>query len=93
MTYPLLYPVQLPTGETVAILELRRPTVRDLKAMDSAKGEIDKIATMLRQIAVDSATGKPLTTTAVELIDAEDFTRLGEVVAGFFEASPPTGTI
>lgn len=83
MRVELKYPIEA-NGETVSILELRRPTVKHLKALDNAKGDIAKTATLISELA-----GIP--PSSVDKIDAEDFAAIGEVINGFFGTPPPTG--
>ena len=72
------------------ILEIiTRPKVRDLKAMDAALvGITDKLDQGIVMVSV--LTGLP--PVAVEELDADDFTRLSEEVAGFFPQAKAHGT-
>lgn len=84
MKIKLQYPVTDADGEVYSELELKRPTVKDLKALDDAKGDIGKMAVLVERLA-------GVTPHVVNNIDAEDFTEIGEVLGSFFEKSPQIG--
>ena len=90
MKYKLLYPLTDTDGEVYEELTLRRPTVKDMKALDSVTGEIEKIATLIEKVAMSSK-GSVMATYLVDRMDAEDFGAIGEIVSSFFEKSPQTG--
>ena len=77
-------------GETITELSIRRPKVRDLRALEEATqvkpSQLDQGAALLSLLA-----GLP--EAAVEEMDATDFARASEVIAGFFEGAkvPPAG--
>ena len=72
---------------SVAEITVRRPKVRDLRqieALRSGSSEIDQGVTM---IAVLSG----LKPEDIDEMDAGDFARVSEIVAGFFQAASPDG--
>jgi len=77
-------------GETITELSIRRPKVRDLRTLEEATqvkpSQLDQGAALLSLLA-----GIP--EAAVEEMDATDFARASEVIAGFFEGAkvPPAG--
>jgi len=85
----LKYPVQIKDAdgavtETVSELHFKRLNGRKMRAVDAAKGEIGKTLALIAASA-----GVPPST--VDLMDAEDITAAGEVIADFLGQSPPTG--
>jgi hypothetical protein len=87
-TLRLHYPVTVEDRE-VSEVTITRPKVRDLKAMDAALvGITDKLDQGIVMVSV--LTGLP--PEAVEELDADDFTRLSEEVAGFFPQAKAHGT-
>lgn len=68
-------------GQTIAEVTIRRPKVKDLRAIEAASrdqsSQLDQGAAMLAQL-----TGLPIE--AVDELDAQDFTAISEVIAGFF---------
>lgn len=79
----LQYPITA-HGETIDTLELPRPRVKHLKALDEAVGDVEKSVRLISALA-----GIP--PSAVEEMDGEDFAAVSEVVAGFFGGVLPTG--
>jgi hypothetical protein len=73
---PLTYPVEA-FGEDIKELQIkRRPTTKDLKVMDSEKGEVGKTAALLAKLTeVPPAT--------IDKMDAADFSKASDVVTGF----------
>ena len=94
MTYPktktlrLHYPVTV-EDRVVSEVTITRPKVKDLKAMDAA---LDGIKDKLDQGIVMAATLTGLPPEVIEELDAEDFTKLSEEVAGFFPQAQAHGT-
>ena len=87
-TLSLHYPVTVEDRE-LSEVTITRPKVRDLKAMDAALvGITDK----LDQGIVMAATLTGLPPEVIEELDAEDFTKLSEEVAGFFPQAKAHGT-
>jgi hypothetical protein len=87
-TLQLLFPITVEDRE-VSEVTITRPKVRDLKAMDAALvGITDKLDQGIVMVSV--LTGLP--PEAVEELDADDFTRLSEEVAGFFPQAKAHGT-
>ena len=82
-TIELKHPIEA-HGETVTTIELKRPKVKHLKAMDKATGDVERVAALLTELGA-------LPPSSVDQIDAEDFAVLAEVVGGFFEKPLPTG--
>lgn len=87
--YPLKFPVELRNAQgelldTVTKVTLRRLKGRDLKALDTAKGDGSRSLALL-----GAATSLPPST--VELLDFADVTALLEVVESFTGGSLPTG--
>ncbi|MDE1465600.1 phage tail assembly protein [Spartinivicinus poritis] len=75
-TVKLDYPIQC-EGVTVDSITLRRPKARDLKTMETTKGgDISKSITLIAHLA-------EITPQAVEDLDAADFQKASEVIAGF----------
>ena len=87
-TLRLHYPVTVEDRE-VSEVTITRPKVRDLKAMDAA---LDGIKDKLDQGIVMAATLTGLPPEVIEELDAEDFTKLSEEVAGFFPQAKAQGT-
>lgn len=83
MMVKLQYPIQA-HGEELSELELRRPRVKDLRAMDAATGDVAKTAALIGALC-------GLTPKEVDGLDCEDFARVGQAVAGFLPQSQPTG--
>ena len=77
-------------GRKITELSLRRPKVRDLRTMEETAttrpGQLDQGAAMVALL-----TGLP--EGAVEELDAADFTKVSEAIAGFFGkgVAPATG--
>lgn len=72
----LNYPIQA-FGEEVRALEIkRRPTTKDLKAMDGEKGEVAKTAALMARLC-------EVPPSSIDQMDAADFARAAEVVGGF----------
>ena len=71
-------------GNTITEITIRRPKVRDLRALEEAtqvkSSQLDQGAALLSLLA-----GIP--EAAVEEMDATDFARASEVIAGFFEGA------
>jgi hypothetical protein len=87
-TLQLLFPITVEDRE-VSEVTITRPKVKDLKAMDAALvGITDKLDQGIVMVSV--LTGLP--PEAVEELDADDFTRLSEEVAGFFPQAKAHGT-
>ena len=87
-------------GNTVTEVTVKKPKVKDLKAMQAA---LDGVVDQLEQGIVMAATLTGLPRDAIEELDTEDFTAISEVIAGFFprgrasangdpsSPKPPTG--
>ena len=87
-TLQLLFPITVEDRE-VSEVTITRPKVRDLKAMDAALvGITDKLDQGIVMVSVLTR----LPPEAVEELDADDFTRLSEEVAGFFPQAKAHGT-
>ncbi len=87
-TLRLHYPVTVEDRE-ISEVTITRPKVKDLKAMDAALvGIKDKLDQGIVMVSV--LTGLP--PEAIEELDAEDFTKLSEEVAGFFPQAKAHGT-
>jgi len=77
-------------GQKITELSLRRPKVRDLRIMEETAttkpGQLDQGAAMVALL-----TGIPAE--AIEELDAADFTKVSEAIAGFFGkgVAPETG--
>jgi len=75
-------------GKTVAEVSIRRPKVKDIRVVESTKGEGD-----LQQgiVTVSLLTG--ISVEEIDDMDAGDFARVSEVVGGFFDAlkAPDSG--
>lgn len=77
-------------GNTITELSIRRPKVRDLRKLeqtaDATPSQLDQGAALLALLA-----GIP--DAIVEELDATDFARASEVIAGFFDHAkgPATG--
>jgi hypothetical protein len=79
----LSHPIEV-GGDTRDVLTLHRPRVKDLRTMDAATGDVGRTAALIGALA-------GLAPHEVDLIDAEDFTRLGQAVADFLPAARETG--
>ena len=87
-------------GREITEIKIGKPKVKDLKRMNAA---LDGVEDKLDQGVLMIATLSGLPAEAIEELDADDFTKVSEVIAGFFpegtaspvgEASspkPPTG--
>lgn len=68
-------------GQMIAEVTIRRPKVKDLRAIEVSSrdrtSQLDQGAEMLAKL-----TGLPIE--AVDELDAQDFTAISEVIAGFF---------
>ncbi len=93
MSVPIRIELTVPLtvhGNTITELSIRRPKVRDLRALEEATqgkpSQLDQGAALLSLLA-----GIP--ETAIEEMDATDFACASEVIAGFFEGvkAPPAG--
>jgi hypothetical protein len=71
-------------GREVASLEIREPTLADIRALDAGKGEGEKLALLIRHLA-------GLTQREADEIASRDLPAIGEVIAGFFDGSLRTG--
>lgn len=92
MSTPITIQLSTPVtfeGYTITELNIRRPKVRDLRAMEQA---IAGKPTQLDQGAAMVALLTGIPEAAVEELDAGDFTRASEVIAGFFEKAAPPET-
>lgn len=83
--FTLKHPVDV-EGETVETVSLRRPKVRDMRAIEEAKdeGEIGQTIALIAAI-----TG--LKPEIIEEFDAEDYVALSERIADFFPQGQPQG--
>lgn len=87
-------------GQSIAEVTIKKPKVKDLKAM---QGALDGVTDQLEQGIVMAATLSGLSRDIIEEMDAEDFTTISEAIAGFFSKAkgsvngapssqkPPTG--
>ena len=87
MSVPIRIELAVPLavdGNTLTELVIRRPKVRDLRTLEEVtqgkSSQLDQGAALLSLLA-----GIP--ETAVEEMDATDFARASEVIAGFFEGA------
>ena len=80
----LAHPITM-GDERIEAIELDRPKVKHLMAYDRAEGEMAKMAALIAELA-----GLPRP--VVDQMDAADFMRASEVVSGFLDAGPATGT-
>lgn len=71
-------------GEQVTELTFKRLTLKDLMKMDSASGELAKIAKL-----IESSAAQP--PSVVQQIDAEDLEAISEVLEGFLPQSLKIG--
>lgn len=82
-TVKLKHPIEA-HGEEVSELTFRRLTMGDLIRLDSAKGEMAKVAKLIELCAA-------IPPSSVAKIDAEDIAAISEVVGSFLPSSLPTG--
>jgi len=80
--FKLKHPVKM-GDEMVESVTLKRPTVKHLKIMDSANGDISKTAALISELS-------DLPLSVVDRIDGEDFGVIAEGLGGFF--GKPRGT-
>lgn len=78
-TYKLKYPF-LHNGEQFVAVEIRRPKMRDLKALAKFNDPTEKSIAMLGQLA-------DLSPAVVEEMDAEDFAEASKIIAVFMGVS------
>lgn len=89
-TYTLKHPIEVrakDSGEVIeriSALTFSRPTLRSMRAMDKAEGEIGKTIVLIAAL-----TNQP--PSVIDEMDAEDLLALAEVVQGFFGGFPPIG--
>jgi hypothetical protein len=86
ITVTLQEPLKLNSGDESQYVDLKKPKVYVLEAMDSSKGEIGKGRMMLAQWIGCPAAG-------ISNMDAGDFVTLQEVAAAFLQRSRATGLI
>lgn len=93
MTAPATVVLSVPVtvdGNSITEIAIKRPKVRDLRALEEAtqgrSSQLDQGVALLSLLA-----GIP--ESAIEEMDATDFARASEVIAGFFEGArvPATG--
>lgn len=87
--YKLKHPLELRNAagevtETINELQLHRLKGRDMRAMDGAKGNGSALVAMI-------AASARIPPSTVDLMDGEDVTDAGMVVAGFLGGSLATG--
>ncbi len=82
MIITLKYPIKV-EGKKVTELELGRPKVKHLKATDGVKGDIEKVAALISEMAC-------IPPSSVDQIDAEDFSVIAGEFGSFFS---PTGVM
>ena len=70
-------------GREVTLLDIREPTLADIRALDAAKGEGERLMMLIQRLA-------GLTSREAKEIVARDLPRIDEAVANFFVASRPT---
>ena len=87
MTNPITVALGIPLtvdSNTITELSIRRPKVRDLRVLEEVTAgkpsQLDQGAALLSLLA-------SLPEAAVEEMDATDFARASEVIAGFFEGA------
>jgi len=79
--YTLKFPIEH-DGRQIGEVSMRRPKVKDLRAMQAAgNDEFEQSVLMISLL-----TGLPAE--AIDEIDPDDFTVLAEMVAGFFPKGP-----
>lgn len=83
-TITLKHPISVNDDPVSKLTFPDRIKLKHLKAMDSAGGEVGKMAALIGSMA-------ELPMHAVDQIDAEDFAAIGEVLGGFLEQLPATG--
>lgn len=83
-TIQLKYPISVNDEPVSELVFPERVKLKHLKAMDSAGGEVGKMAALIGSMA-------SLPLSAVDQIDAEDFAAIGEVLGGFLGKLPATG--
>lgn len=83
-TLPLKHPITVTLRgnggereETIATLSLRKPKARDMRALDSVKGDASRLIALAARL-----TGHP--EKIIDELDGEDFVTLGQLVARFF---------
>lgn len=78
ITHRLKFPVTV-DGQVTADLSLRRPKARDLIRANKIKDDLEKMVTMISDLAeVEPA--------VVQELDAADFAAVGELVGNFMTA-------
>ena len=87
MTAPATVVLSVPVtvdGNSITEIAIKRPKVRDLRALEEAtqgrSSQLDQGVALLSLLA-----GIP--ESAIEEMDATDFARASEVIAGFFEGA------
>ena len=85
----LMHPVEVKNAdgeviETIAKLSFTRLNGKKMRASDAAKGEMGKTLALI-------AASAGIPPSAADLLDAEDITACGEILADFLGQSPPTG--
>lgn len=85
-TIPLAWPVDL-GAEVISEITLRRPKIRQLRALEQAAreaGQLDEAVLMLIHLG-------GLREALVDEMDPEDFARVSEAMRDFFPAGQDTG--
>ena len=76
-------------GRTIASVTVKKPKVKDLRAMQAS---LNGTADQLEQGIVMAATLTELPREVIEEMDTDDFTAVSEVIAGFFQKGPASET-
>ena len=90
MEYTLKYPVTDADGKEYSKLLFRRPTIKDMKAIDKLEGNIEIVAEMIERL-VKGPDGSQMTSIAINKIDIEDFKAMAGIIESFLDLSPQTG--
>lgn len=80
----LKHPIIVNDQQVVSVEIPDRMKLKHMRALDSASGEIGKVAALIGSMA-------NLPMSAVDQIDAEDFAGFAEVFGGFLAQLPATG--
>ena len=80
-TVTLKYPLDLENRGKVLTVQLRRPKVRDIEAVEKYTGDYDRTINLIANLAEWSPD-------EVRELDLADYKRLSETISGFLDGAP-----
>lgn len=91
-TYKLKYPIEIRDKDSGAVTEtiteftIKRPKGKQLRATDRAEGDVARSLALIAAVSDQPPS-------IMELLDAEDFVALGDIVGDFFGARQKAGAM